>query len=71
MENLHKDVQKAISSGKLEGVAKSLESTTDDIQGMAKLMTAYTRAFEKEGFSETRAIKAVILLINFDSWKDD
>ena len=71
MTKLHKDVQKAISSGRLEGLDQSIEGSSDDTQGFAKVVKSFSDAFEREGFSETKALKATILLINFENWKDD
>lgn len=71
MSELHQDIKKAIDSGVLEGIGETLEKEIANIEGLAKVMYSYSRAFEKAGFSEIKAIKAVLLLINYDNWKDE
>ena len=71
MGELHKDIKTAISSGRLEGLDESILEGSDDTQAFAKVIKSYTDAFEKEGFSEIKALKAVLLIVYFDNWKKD
>lgn len=71
MTDLHKDIKDAIHRGHLEGVKAHTENMTNQIEIMASTVVPYVLAFEKAGFSHTRAIKATILLVNYNEWKDE
>lgn len=71
MGELHKDVQKAIEGGILEGIAALDTGKAQAYISLAEVITPLVVAFEAEGMSETRAMKAAILFVNYSDWKDD
>ena len=71
METLQEDIKKAIDSGKLEALTEQLSDEDGDIKTIVKIITTYADAFESEGMSETRALKATLLLLNLHEWKND
>ena len=71
MTKLHDDVLKAMQQGKLEGIEAQAKQLVASYQALAEFIVPCAAAFENEGYSETRALKAAILFVNYSEWKDD
>lgn len=69
--DLNTKVLEAINQGKVEGLDARLNNQQTELKELAKIMHTYSQSFIDEGMSETMALKATILMINFEEWVNE